>query len=354
MNLGFVVRRFATDGGTERYTVELSKWLAGRGHAVHVYCAEAVATVPGVQVHKVLGRGRGLSGLLGDLRVVRRIPDDRHQLVQAFIRVPGLAVYRAGGGAHLAWLQARSPAWRRGPRDWLELWADRRTVADARVVICNSEMAAEDLRRLYGRRAVKVARNGVDAEHFRPDPVRRERAREAWRVPADGRVALFLGNGYRRKGLSTAAAAFLRVACPSDRFVVAGHDAHAARAHRRLRSALGDRLVVCGPLASPERWLPGADATLLPTRYDPAANTTLEAMACAVPPVTSSRDGNAEIVPDPNLVVADPTDEAGFSVALLHAWNRADGDVFRKTALSWPVSRNAEQVEAIYRELVHG
>ena len=51
-----------------------------------------------------------------------------------------------------------------------------------------------------------------------------------------------------------------------------------------------------GPRADPERLLAAADVYVLPTAYDPAANTTLEAMACGLPVVTSCMNGAAEIV----------------------------------------------------------
>jgi glycosyltransferase involved in cell wall biosynthesis len=93
----------------------------------------------------------------------------------------------------------------------------------------------------------------------------------------------------------------------------------------------------------------------LPTRYDPAANSTMEALASGVPPVTSGRDGNAEVVPDPALVVADPLDVAGFAAALERAWSTPSlRERCRHAAEAWPVSRNGKALESIYRELVDG
>ncbi|MBW1880308.1 MAG: glycosyltransferase family 4 protein [Deltaproteobacteria bacterium] len=358
------MRRFATDGGTERYAVELTRWLVGRGHEVHVYCGQASVEIPGVHVHTVLPRrGRGAVGVARDLLAARRVQRHRHDVVQAFIRVPGCTVYRAGGGAHLAWLHARGSGWRHrartalSPADHAEVWADRNALCTARIVVCNSRMAANDVCALYGisEDRVRVVRNGVDPVRFRPSPERRSAARRAWGVQEGGRVALFLANGYRRKGLSVAAQAFARVSGARDRLVVMGRDAHARRILAPLGRLLGDRLVVQGPVPRPERWLPGADATLLPTRYDSAANTTLEALASGVPPVTSGRDGNAEVVPEPALVVTEPADVAGFAAALCHAWSTPGlGARCRRATEAWPVSRNGEGLETLYRELVDG
>lgn len=335
MNVAMVVGTLSRNGGTERSAWELSRWLVQRGHEVHVYCRAAEAAAPGVRVH------------LGSLRV----PEGRHPVVHAFVRIPGATVFRAGGGAHLAWLHARwrglGAVRRWTPRARWEVRRDRRCMRTARVVVCNSDMAAADVRRLYGVDRIVVVWNGVDLDRFRPDAERRAAARRAWE--ATGRVALFLGHGFRRKGLAVAAEAFARVAAPDDRLVVIGADAHA----RRYLAGLDPRVRCQGPVPDPEQWLPGADATLLPTLYDSAANTTLEAMACGVPAITSGRDGNAARVPDRRLVVDDPRDVEGFARALDLAWREpALGRGCRKAAERWPVSRNGQEVESIYRELM--
>jgi len=113
-------------------------------------------------------------------------------------------------------------------------------------------------------------------------------------------------------------------------------------------------LIVQGPTTEPERWLPGADATLLPSLYDSAANTTIEAMSCGVPPVTSGRDGSSEVVVDPRLTVDDPTDVEGFGLALEFAWETDQAEACRAEAARWTVARNGESVEAIYRQVANG
>ena len=115
-------------------------------------------------------------------------------------------------------------------------------------------------------------------------------------------------------------------------------------------------MVEFGAVDCPARWMRAADAVILPTRYDAAANTTLEAMASGVPAITSAADGNAELVPDPKLVVSDPTNVDGFAHALHHAWQgrTALGLQCRAVAESWPVSRNGMDFEALYTRWTNG
>jgi UDP-glucose:(heptosyl)LPS alpha-1,3-glucosyltransferase len=358
LRLALVLRRFGGAGGTEKYASDLAGWLASRGHAVDVWAVDAVA-IPGVRVRPLAPALR--KGALGDLALgaaARAVPTADYDVVMGFGRTWTHNVWRAGGGCHASWLAARGglAAWSPGER--LAVAIERASVRAARVVVANSEMAARELRVFHGlpEERVRVVRNGVDAERFRPDAGRRAAARLAWRVPETGKVALFLGNGFRRKNLPVAAAAFAKVAGPDDRLVIAGRDAHAERWIAPIRASLGDRLVVAGPTDAPEIALAGADATLLPTLYDAAANTTIEALACGVPAVTSGRDGNAEIAPDERLVVPDPSDVEGFARALAWAWSAGSSlsATCRKAALAWPVSRNGESLERLYRELVDG
>lgn len=356
MNLALVLPRLTTLGGTEKYAADLARFLVDRGHEVHTYAAarDELWPVPEVHHHPLRVRGRGVGAL--DRAAREAVDPSRHDLVQGFGRTTVHHVFRAGGGAHAAWLRERHGwRWRLHPRHRAELDIDRRAVLGARMVIANSHMAAGDLQRCYGLPAarIRVIRNGVDGVRFAPRGEVREVARTAWRVPVGGRVALFLGTGFRRKGLRVAVRAFSRAAGPRDRLVVAGRDAHPGRFLRPARALLGERLVVLGPVSEPEGVLPGADALVLPTRYDPAANVTLEALSCGVPPVTSRRDGNAEVLPDP-LVVTDPGDVDGFARALGYAWEAGTGRAWRELAEAWPVSRNGEAVETLYRELWDG
>jgi len=54
-------------------------------------------------------------------------------------------------------------------------------------------------------------------------------------------------------------------------------------------------VTLAGPQADPRPYYGAADAFVLPTLYDPCPNAALEAMACALPIVTSTRSGAAEL-----------------------------------------------------------
>ena len=328
-------------GGTAGVAFTLSAGLVARGHHVRVVCRSATACPDGVEVVADEGAPQP-----GDLRV-------------GLDRIAGCDVVRASGGVHEMWSRVSATSlsrWMRTtlPRERREARREARALREARLVVCNAMRAAGEVQAWHGvpSERVRIVRNGVDLARFRPDRDLRMAARRAW--GAEGRVALFVGHGWWRKGLANAVEAFARVASARDRLVVMGRDARSQSRLRAARARLGDRLIAPGP-GDPAHWMPGADVLLHPTRYDASANAVLEAMACGVPPVTTSRDGAAEIVPARELVVGNPDDVQGIANALRYAWS-ASGmpDRWRGVAEAWPASRMVGAFESILQELRDG
>ena len=106
-------------------------------------------------------------------------------------------------------------------------------------------------------------------------------------------------------------------------------------AYIRLARRLGvlERVRFLGEVMKPEQYLRGAAALMLPTRYDPSANATLEAMACGVPVLSTLADGASELLPEPWMVISDPMDVDGFAEGLSRVLDRpALGERCREVA----------------------
>lgn len=293
MKIALVHRRYTTNGGTERYLVGFAGHLVAAGHEVVVLANEVredLRAQPGVRfVHlPMLRPGPFLKLPSLWMSATRALGRESWDAIMGFGRTGGHHLFRAGGGSHLDALHRTRPIARwLSPADWLEVALDRRAVRSARIVIANSELGARGLRADYGAPRVEVVYNGVDGGRFRPDPEVRRQVRAE--LGAQGPVALFLGNGFRRKGLDLAIAALP----PAWTLWVAGGD-------RPWRAPANVRFL--GSQRNPERLLQACDVMVLPTRYDPFANTCLEAMACGVPTLTTTANGAAEVAPEPWLV----------------------------------------------------
>jgi UDP-glucose:(heptosyl)LPS alpha-1,3-glucosyltransferase len=65
--------------------------------------------------------------------------------------------------------------------------------------------------------------------------------------------------------------------------------------HARERAVLA-RVTFAGPQPDPKPYFGAADVFVLPSLYDPLPNAALEAMACALPVITSTKSGVTELV----------------------------------------------------------
>ena len=316
MRLALTHLRHARTGGTERYLDRLAGFLAARGHEVTIVCrSHAAAPHPAVRFEVL--HGLALGGAWRTWSFARAV--EAHVAARGYDLVVGLGrtwtqdVLRLGGGCQRTYLELahRSTLTPRerllGGGAWkhaLAVRIEERALRDGRVhVIANSHMVRRDVRARYGLgdERVSVIHNGVDLERFHPRAKSGAGAakRRELGFGAGDCVVLFLGTGYARKGLDLVLSAFPRLlaARPAARLLVAGFDS--ARARHETRAAalgLGARAVFVGGTLAPEALYAAADVYVLPTRYDPFANSTLEAMASGLPLVTSTTNGGAELV----------------------------------------------------------
>src|SRR6185369_14737517 len=100
--------------------------------------------------------------------------------------------------------------------------------------------------------------------------------------------------------------------------VVVGRDKRAAR-YVALAQRLGvaSRMRFIGAASDVRPYYAAADVFVLASLYDPQPNAALEAMACALPVVTSTRCGAAELLQQGESgFVQDALDVAGMAAAI--------------------------------------
>jgi UDP-glucose:(heptosyl)LPS alpha-1,3-glucosyltransferase len=148
---------------------------------------------------------------------------------------------------------------------------------------------------------VVVIPNGVDVRRFHPRlrEERRAEVRRRYTLGEEEFLVLFLGTGFRRKGLDTAIAAVAAIpGTQRVRLLVGGRgDVQEWRRLARRLKAL-DRVLFLGPVDRPEDLYAASDVLVLPTRYDPFPNVVLEAMACGLPVVTTRAAGVVDLLRD--------------------------------------------------------
>jgi UDP-glucose:(heptosyl)LPS alpha-1,3-glucosyltransferase len=312
VKIALVHMRHAQTGGTERYLNQLAAFLAERGDDVAILCrshGELPHPRARFEVLRPLAVGAAMRMTSFARAVERHVLDVRRVGVHPYDVVFGLGktwthdVIRLGGGCHQTYLQLAGREIAR--KDRLAIAIESRALAPGayRRVVVNSKMVFEDVAARHGvpREKIRLVYNGVDLERFHP----RLRAgagaklRSALGISPSEIVCLFLGSGYERKGLDLLVPAFREIAAaePRARLVVVGRDSDPERFERAAAHAgLSGKVRFLGARADAEVCYAAADLYVLPTRYDPFANTTLEALASGLPAITSRQNGACEIL----------------------------------------------------------
>ena len=168
---------------------------------------------------------------------------------------------------------------------------------------------------------------------------------------------LFVGSGFARKGLGAAIDALALAGNESLWLLVVGRDREQAKFEQRARlRGVAARVRFLGAREDVRPDYAAADCLLLPSRYDPFPNTSLEAFAMGLPAIVSSRCGSAEIVEQGvNGWVCQPDDAPGIARLMLAAdaavRTERPGAAARATAERFGLDAMATQLTDLYAAL---
>lgn len=373
MRLAIIRQRYAPAGGAERFFEGALEALLERNVAISLYTRSWPQTK--LQLIEPVICNPWYSGSLlrewGFARsACRAIARSKANLVESHERLLCCDIYRARDGVHAVWQEERMKGASGLGRLRLALspynryvqTMERRLFASPwlQAVICNSRMVKDEIRDRFGVAESKlhVVYNAVDSEVFHPR-LREQRPAVLKRLGVDESATVFLlaGSGYEHTGAGAAIEALAELPS-STRLVIAGRERHARRYHE-LAQAMGvtERVIVAEADLDLRSCYGAADVFVLPTLYDPAPESTLEAMACELPVVTSTKSGAAELVLANDAGLVCPAgDIAGLAAqmrTLLDPATRArQGSNARRAVLPLSPSATTLQLVLLYRDLL--
>jgi UDP-glucose:(heptosyl)LPS alpha-1,3-glucosyltransferase len=303
-------------------------------------------------------------------KVCKQINAMEADLVQSHERVACCDIYRAGDGVHRVWLEqkARNQPWldqlcvRFSPYHNYIKGAEKQLFESSRLraVICNSNMVRREILKHFALEESKihVIYNGVDTARFHPQiKQQKNNLRAQWDLPADANVFAFVGSGFERKGLLQVLRAFTGLA-ENCYLLAVGYDKR-EHFYREEANRLGikDRVKFLGPQKDVLPCYAVADAFVLPTLYDPFPNVVLEAMACGLPVITSTKSGAAEVITEnQNGFICDVYDLQGLQNAMQVLCDKDVakdmGAQARAVAEKYDLNSMAEQLTALYKNLL--
>lgn len=373
MKIALIRQRYTPFGGAERFVANAVQALQAEGAALTVITRQWES---GSEGESLICNPPYLGSLWRDWSFARCVCDTLQKqafdLVQSHERVSCCDIYRAGDGVHREWLKQRrrvlSPLGKLGvavnPYHHYTLAAEKKLFQSPtlKAVICNSRMVKEEIENYFGlaEEKLRVIYSGVDMEAFHPGlrVLHRPRVCSQYNIPEDTVLFLFVGSGFERKGLHTLLQAMAQLPLNSHLMVV-GKDKHLER-YRNLAKSLGlaDRVHFAHGQTNPQPFYGAADAFVLPTLYDPFPNTALEAFACGLPVITSSKSGAAELVREgANGFVCDALDSSCLAAAMVkladHATRSRMGAAARETVAQLSQENMARQLLDLYRNLIH-
>ena len=300
-------------------------------------------------------------------RDVRR---SQPNLVEAHERMLCCDIYRASGGVHAAWVDVRLEdagaaariALALSPHDRYLLAMEKRMYASTwlRAVICSSRMVKQEIRRCYAvpESKLHVIYNPVDSELFHP-ALREARGAILARhgIAPDTTVFLVAVPDASRVDVGAAIDAFARQSHSARLVVLPGAQPPQRHLARAQAAGAGDRVTFAGRDADRRAWLGAADVFVWPARYDPSPNVALEAMACGLPVIASTKSGAAELLRDCDAGLVYPAGDAAALAAhmqtLLDPGIRARlGPNARRAVSSFSPAAITLQQVLLYRDLL--
>jgi UDP-glucose:(heptosyl)LPS alpha-1,3-glucosyltransferase len=376
MKVALVRQRYTDFGGAERYTSALAEQLIDSGHEVHVFAHEWKgkkdrAKGGGIVFHRVpmlkgLSVLEVLSFAVNSRRMLRR---ERFDIIQSFERTLYQDIYRTGDGCHREWLiqrrkidpwyktitQAINPLHLGLLRIERELFRE----GNYRAIIAISKRGKEEIIKHYGvpPEKITIIYNAIDTKRFDLEERKtiRSEARKALGISQKEPVLLFVGSGFKRKGLP----AVIRALAGLDseiRLMVIGKDRIGSYRSLARKEGVDKRIIFVGPVVDVENYYCASDLFVFPTIYEPFGNVCLEAMAAGLPVVTSRICGASEVLHEGKngFIVNDPTDhvEIADKVRKGLALERGTVEDYNKEMLqahSW--ERYLEELSAIYEGL---
>ncbi|MDO9188524.1 MAG: glycosyltransferase family 4 protein, partial [Sulfurimicrobium sp.] len=371
MKIALIRQRYTPFGGAERFVANAVQALQAEGASLTVVTRQWESDGKG---ESLVCNPPYLGSLWRDWSfarcVCRTLQKHSFDLVQSHERIPCCDIYRAGDGVHREWLKQRRRVLGKigrlsvaiNPYHRYTLAAERKLFhsPSLKAVICNSRMVKEEIRHYFGLAEEKlhVIYSGVNLEAFHPGLKLQHRStiRAQYKIPEEAVLFLFVGSGFERKGLRTLLQAMAQIP-PASHLMVVGKDKHLAHYQRQAENlGLAGRVHFAHGQKDPKPFYGAADAFVLPTLYDPFPNTALEAFACGLPVVTSTKSGAAELVREgENGFVCDALDQNALASAMVKLTDQATrlrlGTAARETVTPLSPENMARRLLGLYRDL---
>lgn len=373
--IAILIENFDKKGGSERRTYELVKQLKQRGHNITVF-ANSWSNIPtfegeGINFVKVpMTRWpfRFMAPLTYAYFADKAVKKEDFDIIHTQTRTYYQDVATLGGGCHRAWIDEGSSLKLLDPFHRAVLSIEKRQFQNGNYkrIIVNSKLSKNGILKFYPvpEERIKVIYNGVDTERF--NPINKEKYRTETRkrhnISDDDFMILYVGSGFKRKGVSYLIEAVSRLGNDSInknriKLLIVGKDKLWPYKRLAAKFDIDKNIIFVDYAGETEKYYAASDIFALPTFFDPFANVTLEAMASGVPVITTKKNGASEIIEDgkDGFIINTPLEIDALTEKIRDLLNpelrKEAGVKARKKAMNFTWDRMTEETLKVYDEI---
>jgi UDP-glucose:(heptosyl)LPS alpha-1,3-glucosyltransferase len=322
MNIAYVVYDFTRAGGIERYVRELSIRMSAAGHDVHVITAVAPNEPVGSLRFHTLHVATLLPGFL-------RLIFFRKQ-VERFLTTQQFAIVHSQGtdclthnvltahSCHKAWVEkAKTFGWWERckkacyPLHRIVVRNELINYTHYTAIIAVSEEVKREIVEYYNVPAhdIAVIHPGVYVTKSPPGQMKSSSlVRARLGLSAGDFIVLFVGNEFRRKGLSILIAALGKLSSHRAHLLVVGKGCRFVYTVMAWISRVRRNVHFLGPTENVSAYFAASDIFVMPTKHEAFGMVITEAMAAGLPVIVPRYAGAAALIKDKRCLLHDPSD----------------------------------------------
>lgn len=331
MLLGIAIYKYFPYGGIQRDLLKIARECLARGHRVRVYAGEwRGPRADGIDLRLLPVRGLASHRRYSRFhqRLAHEVAREPVDLLLGMNKMPGLDVYFAGDSCYLEKVATQRPrGYRLLPR--YRHFASFESSVFGTAAGTNVLTLTRDIQCVYARchgtprERFHLLPPGIERDRLAPPDADRVRARFRREHGLDARekLLLFVGSGFRKKGLDrvlSGLATLPPALAERSRLYVLGDDNVAPFRRQARRLGLGSRVRFYSGRDDVPAFLLGADALVLPAYDELAGMVILEAMCAGLPALVSAECGYAPYLADAGagLVTPAPFRQTEFDALL--------------------------------------
>ncbi len=330
MHFGFALFKYFPFGGLQRDMLAIARACIERGHRVTVFCGEwegerpediAVWEVPvsGVSNH---ARDRAFAEALPS-----QVKASGVERLVGFNKMPGLDIYYAADSCFAAKVyeeRGRLYRWLPRARQYLAMEQAVFSLAVATRSLLISEPEKTVYQHYYQTpdERLQLLPPGIRRDRIMPEdyPVRRQALREHFGWQDEEKIVLFVGSGFRTKGLDRAIRAFAELlqSGVKSRLLILGKDRSDRFEKLAATLNVSAQVEFLGGVDAVSDYLWAGDVLLHPAYRENTGTVLLEAMVAGLPVVTTDACGYARYVSEQNMgaVIPKPFSQSQLNAAL--------------------------------------